>query len=262
VVHGGRIWRAFEQFAPSAPVRAFRAFVMSAPESADLLDAASWTRSNAIAHEREWLNTRNGEWLEGNIVVTPDGSLVDILRVESHPAIGAPFALPGANARIPRFEVAAMMRIAPDGRTVAFDPARDYIHFIGSEAKFTIRYDASSRRYWSIGSKITNPHSGYAWLYTPHHQRNVLALTSSTDLRAWEERYRILRFREGQVVTKAESRVGFQYVDWVFDGDDVVAVCRLAWNGLNYHDANFITFHRVPNFRRLAPADSPPPLDR
>jgi len=260
IVHGGRIWRAFEQFAPQAPVRAFRAFVMSAPEAADLLDAASWTRTNQIAHARDWLDTRNGEWLEGNVVVTPDGSLVDILRVESHPAIGAPFALPGPNAWIPRFEVAAMMRISSDGRRADFNPARDYIHFIGSEAKFTIRFDERSGRYWSIGSKITNPHSGYAWLHSPHHQRNVLALTASADLRTWDERYRILRFREGQVVTKDESRVGFQYVDWQFDGDDLVAVCRLAWDGLNYHDANFITFHRLRNFRTLTLADSPPPL--
>ena len=262
VQHDGRLWRAFEQFAETAPVRTFGAFVLSAPETADLLDAANWTRTNAITHRREWLDTRNAEWLEGNAVVTPDGKLVDILRVESHPAIGAPFALPCAHARIPRFEVAAMMRVAEDGRTVAFDPARDYVHFIGSEAKFTIRFDPVSRRYWSIGSKITNPHSGYAWLYTPHHQRNVLALTSSADLREWEERCRLLRFREGQVVTKDESRVGFQYVDWQFDGDDLIAVCRLAWNGLNYHDANFITFHRVKNFRTLTLADSPPALGR
>ncbi len=260
VVHEGRIWRAFEQFAPTAPVRAFSAFVMSAPESADLLDAANWTRTNQIAHRREWLDTRNGEWLEGNVVVTPEGRLVDILRVESHPAIGAPFALPGALAKIPRFEVAAMLPIAADGRTVSFDPARDYIHFVGSEAKFTIRFDPRSQRYWSIGSKITNPHSGYAWLYTPHHQRNVLSLTSSTNLREWEERCRLLRFREGQVVTKAESRVGFQYVDWQFDGEDIVAVCRLAWNGVNYHDANFITFHRVKGFRSLTLADAAPDL--
>lgn len=262
VVHQGRIWRGCEEFSPTPPVRSFRAFVISAPEDADLLDAASWTRSNALTHRREWLDTRNAEWLEGNVVVAPDGRLVNILRVESHPAIGAPFALPGANARIPRFEVAAMMEVAPDGRTVRFDPGRDYIHFIGSEAKFTIRHDARSRRYWSIGSKITNPHSGYAWLYTPHHQRNVLSLTSSADLRTWEERFRILRFREGQVVTKAESRVGFQYVDWQFDGDDIVAVCRMSWGGVNYHDANHITFHRVRSFRSLTPADSPPPLDR
>lgn len=262
VVHRGRLWRAFEQFAPSAPTRAFRAFVVSASESADLLDAASWTRSDALVHDRAWLATRNGEWLEGNVVVSPDGTLRDVLRVESHPAIGAPFPLPGANARIPRFEVAAALRISADGRSVSFDPARDYIHFIGSESKFTIRYDERSRRYWSIGSKITNPYTGYAWLYTPHHQRNVLSLTASADLRTWEERSRLLRFREGQVVTKAESRVGFQYVDWQFDGEDIVAVSRTAWGGANYHDANFITFHRVKGFRTLTLADSPPDLAR
>jgi hypothetical protein len=260
VVHAGRIWRAFELFSPTAPVRSFSAFVVSAPETADLLDAASWTRTNAITHRREWLNTRNAEWLEGNVVVTPEGRIVDILRVESHPAIGAPFVLPGVNAKIPRFEVAAMLRVSPDGRAVEFDPAHDYLHFIGSESKFTIRFDERSRRYWSIGSKITNPNSGYAWLYTPHHQRNVLSLTSSADLREWEERCRLLRFREGQVVTKDESRVGFQYVDWQFDGEDLVAVCRMAWNAINYHDANFITFHRVRNFRSLTLADSPPSL--
>lgn len=260
VVHGGRVWRAFEQFSPTPPVRTFSAFMMSAPEQGDLLDAANWTRSNAITHRREWLNTRNAEWLEGNAVITPEGRVVDVLRVESHPAIGAPFALPGGAKNIPRFEVAAMMRVSDDGGTAEFDPARDYIHFIGSEAKFTIRFDPQSRRYWTIGSKITNPNSGYAWLYTPHHQRNVLSLASSTDLRRWEERCRLLRFREGEVVTKAESRVGFQYVDWQFDGDDLIAVCRLAWNGANYHDANFITFHRVKQFRTLTMADSVVPI--
>ncbi len=262
VVHGGRLWRAFEQFSPTPPVRTFRAFMMSAPEDADLLDAANWTRSNSHPIQRAWLNTRNEEWLEGNAVVTPAGTIADILRVESHPAIGEPFALPGPAARIPRFEVAARLELSADGRTATFDPARGFLHFVGSESKFTIRFDPVSRRYWSIGSKITNPHTGYAWLFTPHHQRNVLALTSSADLDRWEERSRLLRFREGQVVTKAESRVGFQYVDWQFDGDDLVAVCRTAWNAANYHDANFITFHRVTNFRTLTMADSPPPLDR
>ncbi len=262
VVHGGRVWRAFEQFSPTPPVRTFRAFMMSAPETADLLAASSWTRSNSHTIQRAWLNTRNEEWLEGNAVVTPAGTIADILRVESHPAIGAPFALPGPAARIPRFEVAARLDLSADGRTATFDPARGFLHFVGSESKFTIRFDPVSRRYWSIGSKITNPHSGYAWLYTPHHQRNVLSLTSSVDLEHWEERCRLLRFREGQVVTKAESRVGFQYVDWQFDGDDLVAVCRTAWNATNYHDANFITFHRVKDFRSLTMADSLPPLDR
>jgi len=60
-----------------------------------------------------------------------------------------------------------------------------------------------------------------------------------------------VRFREGGLVTKAESRVGFQYVDWQFDGDDIVPVCRFSWTGANFHDANLITFHRVSHFRDL-----------
>jgi hypothetical protein len=260
VVHGGRIWRAFEEFALLPPTRRFSAFVMSAPEEADLLVAANWTRSNEIAFRSEWLNTRTAEWLEGNVVVTPAGDLVDILRVESHPAAGAAFVLPGAAAHIPRFEVAAMLDVSPDGRRVSFDPARGFIHFIGSESKFTIRYDPVARCYWTVGNKITNPASGADWTHSPHHQRNVLVLASSTDLREWTERYRLLSHAAGSVVVKEGSRVGFQYPDWQFDGDDLVVVTRTCWDGLNYHDANYILFHRLKNFRALTPADSPPDL--
>jgi hypothetical protein len=260
VVHGGRVWRAFEEFAPTAPARAFRAFVLSAPEDADLLDARNWTRTNPLAFDKTWLNTRNAEWLEGNVVITPDGRVVDILRVESHPAAGASFELPRAAAKIPRFEVAAVVDISADGHTARFDPATGFAHFIGGESKFTIRFDPASKRYWSLANKITNPRSGSDWTHSPHHQRNVIALTSSADLREWREHYRLLRYDEGSVVVKEGSRVGFQYLDWQFDGDDLVAVCRMAWNGLNYHDANVITFHRVKNFRALTMADSPPDL--
>jgi hypothetical protein len=54
-----------------------------------------------------------------------------------------------------------------------------------------------------------------------------------------------------------------QYVDWVFDGDDIAALSRTAYDdGLggahNQHDANFITFHRIRNFRELTMQDSAP----
>jgi predicted neuraminidase len=43
---------------------------------------------------------------------------------------------------------------------------------------------------------------------------------------------------------------GFQYVDWLFEGDDIIAVCRTAWDGAhNAHDANHLTFHRIADFR-------------
>jgi hypothetical protein len=48
---------------------------------------------------------------------------------------------------------------------------------------------------------------------------------------------------------------GFQYADWLFDGADLIAVVRTAFDepdgtpAHNAHDANYLTFHRVAKFR-------------
>ena len=48
------------------------------------------------------------------------------------------------------------------------------------------------------------------------------------------------------------EKVGFQYVDFEFEGDDILFLCRTAINGAaNFHDANYFTFHRIKNFREL-----------
>ena len=48
------------------------------------------------------------------------------------------------------------------------------------------------------------------------------------------------------------ARIGFQYVDWQFDGDDIIYVVRAAYRGAhNFHDANHIVFARIENFRQL-----------
>ena len=40
--------------------------------------------------------------------------------------------------------------------------------------------------------------------------------------------------------------MGFQYADWVFDRQEILAVSRTAINGAyNCHNANHITFHRI-----------------
>ena len=262
LVHGGRIWRAFEEFAPTGNRRIFRAFMLSAPADANLMEATNWTRSSSVACESQWLHVRTPSWLEGNAVATPSGEVVDILRVESHQADGGKIELPAPFQNIPRFEVAAMLQISTDGQTARFDPTQGFFHFIGSESKFTIRYDPVSQRYWTLANKITNLRSGADWTHSPHHQRNVIVLTSSPDLRNWQEHYRLLSYAAGTAVTKADSKVGFQYLDWQFEGDDIVAVSRTTWNGANYHDANYITFHRLSRFRSIKMSDSPPDLSK
>ena len=53
------------------------------------------------------------------------------------------------------------------------------------------------------------------------------------------------------VLRNHEDRAGhaLQYVDWLFDGRDIIAVVRLAWDGAaNAHDSNYMTFHRFKDF--------------
>lgn len=260
----GRLWRGFEEYTGEKDQwsgRFFRSFVISvAEDAADLLDAANWRRTNGLDFNGDWLKGDRTGWLEGNVVVTPDQRLVNILRLHTVPSLNDRFELEGPSAGHPRTEVAAVIQVDAAKNTVSFDPPHGFIHFPGSMSKFTIRYDAKSGRYWSLVQKVTNPYSGYHRDYQPNYQRNVLLLTSSADLKTWTEHAIVLRWREGLPIHRLDP-VGFQYVDWQIEGDDLIAVCRTAWNGKNYHDSNFITFHRVKNFRTLTPADSAPPVD-
>ena len=229
VLHGGRIWRAMEEY--SGPKwGAFQAFMMSAKEDADLLQAASWTSTNRVAPTEDWLGGKAGGILEGNAVVTPEGKIVNLLRVHQ-----------------PSFdEVAALMQVSPDGKTLSFDPKRDFVRLPGASKKFTIRYDARSKKYWGLVNQVPEPYrlSGRR----PDQVRNTLVLISSSDLRQWEVQRTLLQNQD--VLT-----VGFQYADWLFDGDDVIAVVRTAFpeadgtRAHNAHDANWMTFHRFPRLR-------------
>lgn len=222
VVHDGRLWRAMERLAPGGG-RHFLAFVLSAPLGADLLRAASWTSSKPLDSHPDW---PGDNWLEGNAVVTPQGGLMDILRVG-----------------LAHGDRAAIVRVSQDGTTATFDPAADLVDFPGGGTKFTVRYDPVSRRFWSL----VNPQK------SPPAERNVLALTSSADLRHWATNAVILHDPD-------RAFVAFQYVDWQFDGPDIVAVARTAFGGAHsYHDANYLTFHRIPNFRTLTAANAANP---
>ncbi len=234
IVHEGRLWRAMEDTTnPRRWGLPFRAMMLSAPIEADLLRADSWTSTNKVSGDSSWLGGKFNGWLEGNAVVTPEGRIVDILRVDC-----------------PEGGKAAIIEVSKDGRTAAFDPASGWIDLPGGAKKFTIRYDAESKRYWSLTNSVLPKHRG---LRAPG-VRNALALTSSGDLRAWKVDCILLYHPD-------VTRHAFQYPDWQFDGADIIAAIRTAYDdGLggahNAHDANYLTFHRFANFRRLTPADS------
>ena len=48
------------------------------------------------------------------------------------------------------------------------------------------------------------------------------------------------------------NKKGIRRVDFEFEGDDIIFLCRSAVNNANdYHDANYSTFHKIENFREL-----------
>lgn len=230
VEHAGRLWRGTEDAeGPGGWGSHFRAFMLSAPVGADLLKADSWTRSAPLTRDATWNNGDFGGWLEGNAVVAPDGSIVDVLRI----AVQKPDAK------------AAIVHISTDGKTATFNPQSDIVNFPGGATKFTIRFDARTKLYWSLANYVppAQRHSD------PGAIRNTLALISSSDLRQWTVRSIVLRHPD-------QIKHGFQYVDWQFEADDLIAVSRTAYDdGLggadNYHNANFLTFHRFAHFRAL-----------
>lgn len=241
VVHKGRIWRAFEDAGgPGGWGSHFRAFVMSAPERADLLDASQWRATNRVGRDPALLGGMFGGWLEGNVVVTPEGGLVNILRVDYR-------AQP---------EKAAILSISADGGTLIFDPETAFITFPGGCKKFTIRYDRKSGLYWSLANHVPADYArGPA-----ERTRNTVALLCSPDLRRWEIRCILLHHPD--TLTH-----GFQYLDWLIVGEDILAVSRTAYDdGMggahNQHDANYLLFHRFLRFRTLTAADGVLPLDR
>ena len=80
----------------------------------------------------------------------------------------------------------------------------------------------------------------------PERTRNTLALISSPDQKMWTVKSIIL-------YNPDVEKTGFQYVDWLFEGDNLIAVSRTAYDdgvggAHNCHDANYFTFHRIENF--------------
>lgn len=234
-IWNGRIWRGMETNETNKKV-----FVISAPVDANLLDASSWTMSNMLIYDKSWAvngeNLKGSQMIEGNVVVTPDNKLVDILRVDEQ-----------------RYGKTIAMVNVESSKKISFDPSTGFYTLPGGGKKFTIRYDEVSGKYWAITNPADQTLYGkvaegfYSKGINCGLLRNRMVLYSSLDLKTWTEERVIMAVDE-------PFFHGFQYVDWQFDGDDIVSVIRMAApeeRGLpnRQHDANMLAFKRIENFR-------------
>ena len=228
IVHDGRLWRAVEDGdGPGGWGEKYRPRVMSISVDGDLLDADQWTITNAIARDNGWLGGTFWCVLEGNVVVDRDGVVRNILRSD-------------------RDDLAAVASVSGDGKELSIDPKFDRSPLPGSSKKVLIRWDEASKLYWALSNPAPPEMTGRE----TSKVRNTLAVFTSPDLREWTKRAVLLHHPDA--VNHA-----FQYPDWIVEGDDMLVASRTAYDdGLGgaakAHDANYLTFHRVRDFRRLA----------
>ena len=229
----GRLYRAFEDCDPDVWGTGFKALVISADAESDLLKSASWRMSNKLAYDPAWTPDTWGEvenpgWLEGNMVEAPNGDLWNILRFNSHPVV----------------DKAAMVSVRDEGCRLSFDPATGFTEFPGGMTKFTIHRDPATGLFLTLSNNNTDPKHA--------RQRNILSLHKSANLLHWEHVQTLIQDDSDLTHQDSIDYVGFQYVDWIFDGADILYLVRTAYGGAhNYHDSNRITYHKIEDYRRL-----------
>jgi hypothetical protein len=125
----------------------------------------------------------------------------------------------------------------------------------GAEKKFAASYDPVSGKFYVLSNPVLAAHesgSGWAWELI----RNTAAMISSKDLKHWDVEQIFLYSTD-------IDHEGFQYLNFDFDGDDMIIASRTAFDisgepGVDYppprgHESNMITFHRISNFRTAFP---------
>lgn len=223
IVHGGRLCTSIDYGAWAADGHGI--CILSCDESADLLASENWTVSPPLFYDKSWPGApkgKSGGLLEGSVVTAPDGSLVDLLRLQ-------------INDCTPSHGLAVALKMT------GWEEKLEFAGFVdmptGSNSKTHVLWDEVSGRYVAVGNLCVDER-------TPA-QRNVMALESSADLVHWRVDRILLDYRHMD-----PAEVGFQYMSFVIDGDDLLVLSRTAINAAaNYHDANCHTFHRVENFR-------------
>jgi len=227
----GRVYRAFEDCDPCTWGSGFQSLVVSADLESDMLVADSWTISNKVPFDPRWVPSDWGElerpgWLEGNVIENPEGEIWNILRFNS----------------IPLCDRAAIIKVHDQGKNLSFDPQTGFIDFPGGMTKFSIRRDSVTGMYLSLVNNNTDANRA--------KQRNILSLSVSEDLVNWKVKHQLLADDSDLSWQDSLLLTGFQYVDWQFDGNDLIYVVRTAYDAAhNFHDSNRIIFDRLKDFR-------------
>lgn len=206
VPFGGRLWSGIEF--GSWHNKRFGNSLISVDENADLLNPESWCITEILTDIPAQSNGQKSPAIEGNAVISPEGKLYDFLRVGSREGRGTALILEGSPNK-------------PEER-LKFSR---YVNFPMGHTKFEILpYNGG---YLAIGNDNA-----------PH--RNVLSLYRSENLDCWELVKHLMDYKDHD-----PEYTAFQYPAAFIEDSTLYVLSRTALNGAhNFHDANYITFHK------------------
>jgi hypothetical protein len=123
----------------------------------------------------------------------------------------------------------------------------------GAQLKFCVIRDETSKLFWATANLPVDSEDLFGWTkdgiaqdkHKPSaNDRRFLMLSYSLDGLNW--------FPAGCIAQAAKLSQSFMYARPVIDGDDLAIIARSSVQAPNQHDADYATFHRVRDFRRLA----------
>ncbi len=228
IFHKGKIYKGYDHLGFEDKKKPWmsenKSFVMWVDENADLLKPESWKYSEEIVKPKDMDGTG---WLETNAVLGRDGLIKGITRVANESGYIAGYYSVNKDGSVDKSSIKA-------------------IPFLGGATKFNVMWDAKTKKYWAL----TNYPSEI--LRKPKMRaggmRSVLALVSSPDLEKW---------RLNKIILASDNVKyhGFQYVDWQFEGKDIIVMDRVSFTDEfgeadNAHNSNYIIFHRIRDYAK------------
>jgi len=220
--HNGRIYETLEWGSWKNAEYYHAAMVMSCAEGDDLLSPESWHFTPPLRYDSSWEGVAPDGvkgCIEGTLCIDRGGRLMNLMRYQTE------------EKKILAFKV---NECDPDA-SLEFSCAID---FPANLSKFMIKFDSVSNKYYTIASRRADD---------PKTRRNLLSLLVSDDLISWRVVCDLIDRRYDDA-----AKVGFQYVDFEMEGEDIIFLCRTAINGAHsYHDSNYSTFHVIKKFREL-----------
>jgi len=222
-IHNGRLYNTLEWGSWANKEYCHAAMVMSCDENADLLNPENWHFTPPVKFDHFAPEVADlplcTMTIEGTLALSPEGKLLNIMRF-------------GKYGKVLAYEVDVQDPDAPLRYSHLIDFPANY-------SKFMIKFDAASGYYYSVATRVYSPDLPGA--------RNLLSLMKSRDLKCWEVVCDLMDHRH-----EDPKDVGFQYVDFEFEGNDILYLCRTALNQAhNFHDSNYSVFHRIKDFRNL-----------